>query len=778
MKKIIYIIDNLSIGGAQKHLIALASALKKKGYRPEIICLGDIEEDFIKLKAEFPIWILKMDCVWRAYFWRNLLGLISLLASRKPDIVHTYLNTANVFGVCAARLAHVPVAISSRRDLGHFRSSKIGALEQLTGRLSDKVVCVSEAVRNKVRQKEGLALEKTVVIYNGADVNTFKAIPPDRKKRYFNITMVATMDRKKKGHFCFLKAAEKILRIRKDVRFTLIGDGCLRAQLERHVCSRKLKPYFNFRGKCNDLHQQLRNTDLFVVCSETEGCSNALLEAMAMGIAPVATAVEGNLELIEDGISGCLVRPRDSLLMAQKILALLNLPAMRKTLAVGARKRILAGFTLNKMIKNYSQLYQDLFQTKNLHKKRASKIGYVVSLFPCWSEVFILNEIVELEKRGLDITIFSIRRELEGFIQEKAKPFLEKTKYIYLPGMILSLFFWCLRKPWVIFSLAKMVLRPKYATKQKLSKNIWCVFLGCYFAQIALRQNIEHIHAHFASYPALVALVMSRLTARPFTFIAHAHDIFLDKALLREKAKEAKAIVTISNYHKQYINDYCQNGLSAKIKVIHCGLDISEYMPGAKRDNKDENIIVSTGRLTKMKGFEYLIRSCKQLKQELAVKCYIVGEGLLRNDLLRLINVLDLNQDVFLTGVLDNNKIREILSKATIFVLPCVWDDVDGQDGLPLALIEAMALGIPVISSNISAIPELVEDGRTGLLVEPKNVRELSAKISELIKNRRLQEQLSLQGRSKIEREFNISKSADLLLSLFKTEWKKSGNRR
>jgi len=370
MKKIFYIIDNLLIGGAQIHLLKLAKEINKEDdFFAHITCLGQIDQEIAK-EFNLPIHIFKMDCIWRPFFWVNFFRLVKFIKKEKPYIVQTYLNTSNVFGVFAAKSSGVPVIISSRRDAGHFRSKIIGALERITATMSDKIICVSEAIKNSMLKTGFLAWGKITVIHNGTDEIFFKDRNGSKNVGYFNVSMVATMDRKIKGHSYFIEVAENIIKERKDVRFTLVGDGKLRSSLERYVNTKGLADYFNFTGKCKDLIEELNATDIFLVPSESEGCSNALLEAMAMGIPPIATAVEGNLEVIEDGISGYLVKPKDPSAIADKISELLNSPEKMEKIGIEARKRIVERFTLKAMARNYIELYEKLIEKKPVNKER------------------------------------------------------------------------------------------------------------------------------------------------------------------------------------------------------------------------------------------------------------------------------------------------------------------------------------------------------------------------------------------------------------------------
>lgn len=786
MKALIYIIDNLRVAGAQRHLLKLISGLSNTNYSIGIICLGTKDENLVKgLNA--PVITFKMDCIWQPGFWLDFVRLIQFLSKNKPSLVHTYLNTSNVFGVLAAKLAGVPIAISSRRDLGQFRSGIIGLLERFTARLSDRVICVSQAVQRKVSDLDGLPEDKLTVIYNGVEITGSPSHQVTRSQVKESIGigddelvvgMIATMDREEKGHREFIEAAALVVKEIPNVKFLLIGDGYLRKSYELRAISSGYKDKIMFLGKRSDVSELLSIMDVSVNASYSEGMSNTILESMAAGVPVVATAVDGNLETIEDGETGFLVTPKDPGAIAQAAIKILKDKELAKKIGENARKLVSEKFSLDKMVKNYVELYEVLInprqsatdtsaviRVKNNPRSSAPKLGYIVSLFPCWSETFILNEIIELEKRGFNVTIFSIRKDLEKFTQDKARQFIRNTKYVYVLKAITSVVYWLLKRPLLFIPLLSIVLNKKYSSIKEAFKNTYAFFSGCYFASIARKERLTHIHAHFATYPALTAMVMSKLTDIPFTFTTHAHDIFLEKTLLKEKVRAAKAIIAISDYNKRYIRNYCQNGICSKVKVIHCGLDLAEFINLNARHK--ENSVLSVGRLTKMKGFEYLIRACSRLRNHIPIQCRIIGDGPLRDELERLIINLGARSYIRIEGVLDNNRIKHLMHDSTAFILPSVWDKQDGQDGIPVVLMEAMASGIPVVSSSISGIPELIEDGKTGLLAEPGNIDQLSQKILQLLSDKEMQSRLSQAGRRKVEEEFNIEKSVEKLIRVF-----------
>lgn len=400
-------------------------------------------------------------------------------------------------------------------------------------------------------------------------------------------------------------------------------------------------------------------------------------------------------------------------------------------------------------------------------KSDSKKIGYIVSLFPCWSETFILNEIIELDKAGYDITILSIRSDLEDYTQEKAKPYLPNTLYIRVVPMFLAYFKWLIKKPAVVVPWTLKVKWESLKNPRIFLKNVWCVLVACYFADRCREEDLKHLHAHFATYPALVAMIINKLTGIDYTLTTHAHDIFLDKTLLQEKIDAAKAVATISQYNRRYLAEHCGEQVLPKIHIVHCGLDLSEWNFHSQREAQQPPTIVCVGRLTQMKGFENLIHALNIIKDEVDFRCHIVGDGDLRPRFEQYIQEYGLQEKVLLEGVLDSAEVRNLIQQAEVFAVPSIWDDTDGQDGIPLVLMEALAVGTPAVASRISGIPELVIDGQTGLLAEPGDIEALAKKVKHLLTDAALRERLAKQGRRRIEEEFDIAKNAHALAELF-----------
>jgi glycosyltransferase involved in cell wall biosynthesis len=214
----------------------------------------------------------------------------------------------------------------------------------------------------------------------------------------------------------------------------------------------------------------------------------------------------------------------------------------------------------------------------------------------------------------------------------------------------------------------------------------------------------------------------------------------------------------------------CGAAALAKIRVIRCGVPIERFpfQSRAGRASGEGLRIVSVGRLVDYKGFDVLIRACAILRREgMRLRCVIVGEGPERERIERLAADPDLDGAVQLQGARPQHEVIDLLSKADLFALACLPGRDGLQDGIPIVLMEAMALGVPVVSTRLSGIPELVKDGSTGLLVPPNDPVGLAAAIKRLHEDRALAARLGLQARDLIEKEYDLARSVSLLCAAF-----------
>lgn len=400
-------------------------------------------------------------------------------------------------------------------------------------------------------------------------------------------------------------------------------------------------------------------------------------------------------------------------------------------------------------------------------------VAYVVKAWPRLSETFVLNEIISLEQRGLRIRIFSVREPDPGPSHSKVSQVRAKVTYLAFgthwkqvvpanlrqfcrrPGRYLRVLLQAI--------LTRVVRRHRFAPPRHF-------FEAAYLADILSSSPTDHLHAHFASTPALIALYVHRLCGIPYTFTAHAKDIYVsDPYTLRVKLEEARAVVTCTRYNQRFLSS--QYGLlcDGKVRSIYHGLDVSQFhfrLP-TKRDSGDP-IILSVARLVEKKGLGVLIAAADILcRRGRFFHVEIIGSGPQREALRAQAQQLGVTDRVRLFGTQAHDVVCRAYQQASVFVLPCVVASNGDRDGIPNVLLEAMASGVPVVSTPISGIPELIESGLDGLLVPPNDPAALAEAIDNLLASQELRESLARAARAKIETSFSLDASAERLLSLF-----------
>jgi len=396
------------------------------------------------------------------------------------------------------------------------------------------------------------------------------------------------------------------------------------------------------------------------------------------------------------------------------------------------------------------------------------KIGYVLGFFPKLSETFILNEIIELKRCGHDVVIFSLFHPEDRVIHP------EVQKY----GLLKDTFY--LQNPKKLLNQIKLGLKSigffgwKYPS-ESLKSKIFCITSAKYFSKIAKDLEINILHAHFNGAPAHTAMLIAKKLEVPFTFTTHAFDIFVNRNVqaLRTRIENSFNTITESAFHKNYLREL--TGINdEKIKIIHICPDLDKINKIKKEEkrirNNDRKInLITVSRLVEKKGIKYAILAVKKILQEAPELQYIiVGDGPLKSELVTLIRKLKLEKNIRIVGPLDNTSALKMVAKSDIFILPCIKARNGDMDGIPTALMEAMALEIPVISTTISGIPELIENGKEGFLVKPKHVEQLANAIRILLQDGHLRKEMGKNGRKKIEKDFNIHKEVKKLINIWK----------
>jgi glycosyltransferase involved in cell wall biosynthesis len=281
--------------------------------------------------------------------------------------------------------------------------------------------------------------------------------------------------------------------------------------------------------------------------------------------------------------------------------------------------------------------------------------------------------------------------------------------------------------------------------------------------------GIQHIHAHYATHPALVAWLIHQWTGLPYSVTVHAHDIFVEKPMLATKLQDAVFVSSISEFNRQYLAELLGPWVRQKTQIVRCGIDPAYYgieNGNAREANRLE--IISVGSLQPYKGHIFLVKACFELKTRgIPFRCRIVGGGDLYSMLMHAIQDNQLDDCVELLGPRTQGDISRLLPTANCYVQPSVITPSGKMEGIPVALMEAMVSGIPVVATSISGIPELVRNGDTGWLVPPEDVEALADALSQIYRDPAEARKRACSGKSWVLEEFELSSNAKKLSSLF-----------
>jgi colanic acid/amylovoran biosynthesis glycosyltransferase len=372
---------------------------------------------------------------------------------------------------------------------------------------------------------------------------------------------------------------------------------------------------------------------------------------------------------------------------------------------------------------------------------------------------FVLSEIKALRAAGVRVTVFNSFRPFEQFEPEAEE---ERRGSHYFPPRY---------RGTVAANLRAAVGHPaRYAraaadvARHGLPWRL--LVLSAQYAAVVEATGVEHVHGMYGTTPASIALLTAALAGRPFSFTCHAYDIYRPNPQLRWKLARARFVTTISRFNKQYMADH-YGAAPDKVHVVHLGVDDALWLPRPERAATDVTRIVCVASFIPCKGHAVLLEACALLQPRGRFHLTLVGGGQERDALRAQAERLGLGPQVTFAGALNQRDIAGLLRTADVFALPCIVDDHGYHDGLPVALMEAMASGVPTISTPVSGVPELITHGSSGLLVPQRDPAALAAAITEVSGTPALWEALSRGGRLRVEEIFNLRRNAREMSALF-----------
>jgi glycosyltransferase involved in cell wall biosynthesis len=407
----------------------------------------------------------------------------------------------------------------------------------------------------------------------------------------------------------------------------------------------------------------------------------------------------------------------------------------------------------------------------------AAPVAYILKRYPRLSETFILNEIRAMERLGERLHIFSL---LPPEPPPHHPMVAEVRSCVHAPpvGIAARLKLALRAHAAVLFAAPLGYARALAAAvgwtlTSRKPVSLWRQFVRAgAVAHLCRTHQVRHVHAHFANAPTTVAHFVHLMTGLPFSFTAHAKDIYLSRpSVIRRRLQAATFAATCTGYNAVYLRTLAPQVSPRKIRLVYHGIDLDLFARSTvAAGERARPLILSVGRLVPKKGHEDLIRACAALRNGgVDFECLIVGSGPLRDALESAIVSHGLEQVVSLRGAMTHAQLIELYRRADLFVLaPRIAENGD-RDGIPNVIAEAMAIGVPVIASDISGIPELVRHGQTGLLVPSRAPAAMAAAMRQLLADRQLAGRLACEARRRLEADFDLWETTRALQGLMST---------
>jgi glycosyltransferase involved in cell wall biosynthesis len=403
-------------------------------------------------------------------------------------------------------------------------------------------------------------------------------------------------------------------------------------------------------------------------------------------------------------------------------------------------------------------------------------LGYILKGYPRISETFISNEILLLEKLGFKMRLFPMRQPRESFSHASVKEI--QAQVDYLPTELLPDFFRLLR-PNIFLALKKpkqfkatLQTAARGVSKGKELATLKHLLQAGYLTYNHLEKdtNIAQLHGHFAHSPTSVTMFASLLSGIPFSFTAHAKDIYTsDKEKIRKKIDHAQFVVTCTKHNKEYLQAIAGN-CPTPIHCVYHGIDLNLFRqtePHPETHNPFK--ILTVARMTEKKGLVTIYEALAGLHQKgIQFQHTLIGDGDDREKILALISSLGLENNCRWIGTQTHEEVLVHFKASDLFVLGCEIAKNGDRDGIPNVLVESLAMGVPALSTKVSAIPEILIDGKTGMTVPPSQPADLEKAMLRMLTDKELRQRLIAGGQDRVKENFDNSLWIQKLAEIFR----------
>jgi glycosyltransferase involved in cell wall biosynthesis len=412
---------------------------------------------------------------------------------------------------------------------------------------------------------------------------------------------------------------------------------------------------------------------------------------------------------------------------------------------------------------NIESFYPPVFAQIQISAETMNRktIAYILAEFPSQTETFILKEALFINE---SIPLYIIALKKGNSLRNNRVYSIFGDKLIYIPQ-------W---RSWkillhAVLNVGVLYREITFAGFKNSLRQMKVLLIASFVSEKITNLPIQHIHAHFANYPTDVAMMISRLSSLPFSFTAHANDIYVNPVALPEKIRKATFVTTCTEYNKNRLDVMTTPAASGKIHLVYHGVDTNYWKFHQLKPVGNPVCILTIGRLVEKKGMIYLLETVSiLLKKGVAVQLHIVGKGIEEQQLKCFCRKFGLEQSVVFMGWQSPIQIKDLYVHSDIFVLPSVVAPDGDMDGIPNVILEAMSVGMPVISTPVSGIPEVIQNGFNGLLVPERDSKQLANAVFILISDMQLRSALVENAYKTILEKFDSNQCNQLLTNLFK----------
>jgi colanic acid/amylovoran biosynthesis glycosyltransferase len=412
------------------------------------------------------------------------------------------------------------------------------------------------------------------------------------------------------------------------------------------------------------------------------------------------------------------------------------------------------------------------------HKRAGrSAVAYLVWRFPLLTETFVVRELNAVADRvAFPIELFALRPGRGRIVHSAARSWLPAMQTASISRGCLELLRLTVTRPRVVARVVRVLVHDYAREPRDLVRALAVVVLAASFVPAIRRGRVAHIHAHFATQPAEAAWALAAFTEATYSVTAHAYDLFMNTRGLDRRISGARFVACISEYNRRFLKARLNGG--AEYPLVHCGVPTTELRRPPHAPDAQSTRLIMVSSFQPKKGHAVLLKALRGSSALQSIRLDLVGTGPLEPAIRSLVVATGLDDRVTFHGDQSEDAVRRMVADSDVLVQPSVVAPDGDMDGIPNTLIEAMALGIPVVTTSVSGIPELVTDGVTGVVVRPGDPKELAAGLQRVIDEPEAARKRAAAGLARVGAEFEIAQSAATMASLLERvlEWDSSAS--